>query len=249
MSALIVSGFPGVGRTRFVESATNVTGDGKRLATILDSDSSQFSWLEEGIGHPDFPDNYIQHIKDNMEKADIILVSSHDVVRKALINAGIEFWLVFPGINTKEEYLKRYQDRGSDDEFVSLLDKNWGQWVGECLDLGCAPGVHPVVLHAGQYLTDWLKNYPSESPEDARKRITLESCKSCLAGPISMAYSTASKKVDYVCSRCGSHDLIFPAQAKWNFEQQRWEYSINTGYAACVPCEEAGLLVRMLIDN
>lgn len=174
MGALVVSGFPGVGKTRFTEKAVTTTKDGSRLASILDSDSSRFSWLEDGIRHPDFPNNYIQHIKYNMDKADIILVSSHAVVRKALIDAGIEFWLVFPGIDTKEEYLKRYQDRGSDDQFVQMLDVNWRQWVGECIDQGCAPGVHLVALGAGQYLSDWLKDYPIESPEAARKRISHE---------------------------------------------------------------------------
>lgn len=177
MSALIVSGFPGVGKTRFVEWATNVTEDGKSLATILDSDSSQFSWLEPGVRNPDFPNNYIQHIKDNIEQADIILVSSHDVVRKALINVEIDFWLVFPRKGIKQEYLKRYEDRGSDDKFVQLLDANWEQWVGECEALIDTPGINLVPLGAGQYLTDWLKDYPAESPEDARKRLVLDQCK------------------------------------------------------------------------
>lgn len=67
--------------------------------TILDSDSSQFSWTQKEDGkvrNPDFPNNYIKHIKENIGRVDFIFVSSHKEVREALDNAGIEFYLVYP---------------------------------------------------------------------------------------------------------------------------------------------------------
>jgi hypothetical protein len=41
--------------------------------------------------NPDFPNNYIKHIQDNIDKVDYIFVSSHEVVRKALNEVGIDF--------------------------------------------------------------------------------------------------------------------------------------------------------------
>ena len=75
MSALVISAFPGCGKTTFYNEWRN--NSGKR---ILDSDSSLFSWIYDDEGNktdkrnPDFPNNYIQHIKEHLETAGIILL-------------------------------------------------------------------------------------------------------------------------------------------------------------------------------
>lgn len=147
MKTRIVSGFPGVGKTTLVNRAGS---NGQR---ILDSDSSQFSWQDasKGIRHPEWPRNYIQHIKDNEGLADIILVSSHDVVRKALGEANVQFTLVYPSLDMKREYIQRYVDRGNNDAFVNLLQKNYEAWIAELMD---QKGCDHIVLTSGQYLAD-----------------------------------------------------------------------------------------------
>ena len=47
------------------------------------------------VRNPEFPKNYIEHIKENIGKVDYIFVSTHEEVRKALTDAGIEFILVY----------------------------------------------------------------------------------------------------------------------------------------------------------
>jgi len=109
---LVISGFPGIGKSHFFRK--------NKDKVVLDSDSSKFSWIEKGIRHPDFPNNYIKYIKENLAyinplgvgKADIILVSSHKNVRDALVENDIPFTLVYPSRDIKEEYLQRYKDRG-----------------------------------------------------------------------------------------------------------------------------------------
>jgi adenylate kinase len=78
-STVVVSGFPGVGKSTLFAQAK-----GRR---ILDSDSTDFSWADAAkkVRHPNWPQNYIDHIRNNLGRADIILVSSHDVVRDALV--------------------------------------------------------------------------------------------------------------------------------------------------------------------
>lgn len=147
MKTRVVSGFPGVGKSTLFGQAGNLT--------ILDSDSSKFSWADEAerIRHPQWPANYIDHIRENQGKADIILVSSHDVVRDALIQAGIEFELVYPALEMKAEYIKRYIDRGNSPAFVKLLEVNYDVWItGLMKQTGC---VHRS-LRPGQYLSDVL---------------------------------------------------------------------------------------------
>jgi hypothetical protein len=68
-----------------------------------------------------------------MDTASYIFVSSHQEVRKALADAGIDYLLVCPDPVYKEEYLQRYIDRGSPQSFVDLLDKNWDSWTHSCI--------------------------------------------------------------------------------------------------------------------
>lgn len=144
-NAVIISGFPGIGKTSLFGRA------GERI--VLDSDSSNFSWADETKSerNSNWPQNYVDHIEENKDKADVILVSSHDVVRNALTNAGVAFTLVYPGLEMKQEYIQRYKDRGSDEKFVKLLEANYESWVKELM---AQKGCKHVVLKQGQYLSD-----------------------------------------------------------------------------------------------
>ena len=85
--AIIISGFPGVGKS------TTYTLLNKKL-TILDLDCSSFD-------KADFPSNYIEYIKENMDKADIIFISSQQSVRNALVENKIHFTLYYPSKKRK----------------------------------------------------------------------------------------------------------------------------------------------------
>ena len=133
---LVVSAFPGCGKSHLFRNK----GDKK----ILDSDSSTFDKSH-------FPENYISHIKSNIGDADIILVSSHKVVRDALVDQGIDFTLVYPSKDIKEEYISRYIERGNENSFIKLLEQNWDNWLEE---LASQTGCKHVVLQEGEYISD-----------------------------------------------------------------------------------------------
>ena len=61
--------------------------------------------------NPDFPNNYIQHIKDNMGKVDFIFVSSHLQVRQALQDNNIPFCTVYPYSGYLNEWIGRMYQR------------------------------------------------------------------------------------------------------------------------------------------
>ena len=132
----VISGFPGIGKSYVFESITDLK--------ILDSDSSKFPRKAT-----QFPSNYIKHIKDNIGKADIILVSSHSVVRDALVMSRIDFTLVYPEKSLKREYLERFKQRGSSQVFIDNVDKFWDEWIDACdRQRFCTK----VVLSKGMYL-------------------------------------------------------------------------------------------------
>jgi hypothetical protein len=115
---------------------------------VLDSDSSKFD-------KKNFPANYIEHIERNIQdpKIDKILVSSHKDVRDALLKKGIPYVLVYPERDIKDEYIQRYKDRGNNDAFVDLLNKNWDNWMDE---MDNQEGCQKVTLSSGQYLADLI---------------------------------------------------------------------------------------------
>lgn len=141
----IISGFPGVGKSVLTQGSKHLT---------LDSDSSQFSWIEEGVRHPDFPNNYMAHIKENIGKADYILVSSHDNVRQALKKHDIFYTVVYPHIDLKDEYLERYRHRGNDEKFVEFIGYNWRTFIKEIEN---DPYPRHLRLPSGKYLSDVIQ--------------------------------------------------------------------------------------------
>lgn len=143
----VIAGFPGVGKSYFTKRAKELN------LSVQDSDSSEFSWSEPGVRNPAFPQNYIEHIKEKLEddSVDFILVSTHDIVRKALEENQIKYTLVYPDPSLKEEYINRYKERGSDGKFVKLMDTKWLDFIHELIE-ETYPDV--IELRKGQYLGD-----------------------------------------------------------------------------------------------
>jgi hypothetical protein len=128
---IIISAFPGCGKSYMFNNY-----NGKPF-TMLDSDSSQFSWIKDDNENntkernPDFPNNYIKHIKDNIRKVDVIFVSSHAIVRKALNENSINFFMVYPNKCMKDEWIGRFKQRGNDKGFIKLIADNWDNFISE----------------------------------------------------------------------------------------------------------------------
>lgn len=124
----VISAFPGCGKSYCFNNYQD-------KFTILDSDSSKFSWIKDKDGNntkernPEFPMNYITHIKDNLDKADIIFVSSHEGVRTMLYENNIKTIMVAPSISIKEEFIKRYKTRGNPDSFINFISDNWENFL------------------------------------------------------------------------------------------------------------------------
>lgn len=150
---LIISAYPCCGKTYLTEH-------GLRDYSILDSDSSKFSWIErpyteeelDGIlslfdtkdnllakeaikniyrketirvRNPNFVKDYINHIKENIGKVDIIFVSSHLEIRQALQDNNIEYITVYPYKNCLCEWVGRMYLRDDKYEFIDRQIEMW----------------------------------------------------------------------------------------------------------------------------
>jgi len=59
--------------------------------------------------------------------------------------------LIYPEKDLKDEYLQRYKDRGNNDAFVDLLDKNWDNCMDEMDNQDAS---YKIRLKSGQYMSD-----------------------------------------------------------------------------------------------
>lgn len=128
---VIIAGFPGVGKTYCVNNSLL-----KNTYRMTDSDSSLFSHIEkngERKIHPEWPDNYIDHIKSTFGKYDIVFVSTHQIVRDTLREERIPYTLVYPKQTeaNKIEYIAKYIKRGSPKKFIEFMTDNWENFLDD----------------------------------------------------------------------------------------------------------------------
>lgn len=157
--ALVISGFPGVGKTSL-----------ERYERIVDLESSGFHWFwatgdpfskevptqpapKELRLHPMWPKNYVDKIDElSQDYTKIILISTHPVVLADLKERRIPYIIVCPTKDCKNEYMIRYLRRGSDWSFLLSMHQRFDEYL-ENLEKDPAPKIY---LARGQYLQDVL---------------------------------------------------------------------------------------------
>ena len=159
----IIAAFPACGKTYYTENRED-------NYTVLDCDSSLFSWLYKStykfgeslkgckrVQNTNFPANYVEYIKKNIGKYDYILISSHASVREALKDAGIDFAVVFPKQSLKEEWVGRCFIRGSGEEFCKLIADHWDDWILQMEQEVIHNNRNFYRLDHNEYLSDAIK--------------------------------------------------------------------------------------------
>jgi len=140
---MLCAAFPGTGKSYYCSNGnwSQYVPDG----FCCDSDSSKFD-------KSNFPQNYIEHIKQRIADGYArIFISSHKEVRDALVENELDFTLIYPDKSLKQEYIDRYIERGDSDQFITLLEKNWENWIDECK---AQTGCKHIVLSSGQFIAD-----------------------------------------------------------------------------------------------
>lgn len=118
--------------------------------TVLDCDSSRFSkksdkeplpdmgngceWQEVMVDDPAFPGNYIDFIKENIGKADVIFVSGDLKVRQVLADAEIKYRTMYPAEDMLNEWVGRMYRRGDDDSDIRFQIRNWDRLMKSVMD-------------------------------------------------------------------------------------------------------------------
>jgi len=136
--AKIIVGFPGIGKS-FISRDL----------------SDQYSWLnihDEPGYTKGAEDSFLSGVLLLAQKPGVLLLPAHRMVGEFLVSQNLVFTSVFPKRGLKEEYLRRYRERGSPEGLVELVGKRWDLFVdnmwypkGRC---------NHVELEEGQFLKD-----------------------------------------------------------------------------------------------
>lgn len=140
---MFVSGFPGIGKTYYCINNEQFTHD---------SDSSSYSKLPDGSVNPNFIEDYFKHL-DNMQYVPglMVMVSTHEDVLTELARRGMNYYVVIPEEGLLNEYIARYETRGSPPALIELIAKNWHAWLQDI------KSKHTYFeLKSGQTLTDFM---------------------------------------------------------------------------------------------
>lgn len=160
---MFIAGFPGVGKTHFHKNTK---------LTVCDSDSSKYSKLADGTPNPNFIVDYFREIEQlNTMPNAMILVSTHAEVLAELKRRNLDYYVVIPEVGLIGEYVKRYEQRGSPNAFITLIIDNWHMWLADIKN-----NHHYFELRAGQTLTDFMvETYEmAHDPVNAMNNIALK---------------------------------------------------------------------------
>lgn len=148
---IIISAFIASGKTW-------LTANAKRLNlsryNVLDLDSTLIPKVD-GQRASDFKAAYLAKVKQSISPNTVILISTHEEIRSALVEEGLNFALVYPPSNSKEGWIKRLHARNSPESLVEIVRRGWSMMLDECENQG---GCSHFVLQEGQYLSDIIGN-------------------------------------------------------------------------------------------
>lgn len=109
------------------------------------------------VYNPDFPNNYVEYIKNHIGKVDYILLDNDlfgGNVLNALVAADVKPILIMPDDSLKEEYVGRTMLRGSKHVVSKMMMKSWNDWL--CIFKKSIEefALDYIELHHGRYLSD-----------------------------------------------------------------------------------------------
>ncbi|HHU17130.1 MAG TPA: hypothetical protein GXZ70_02725 [Clostridiales bacterium] len=155
---MIIAGFSGIGKTFFcnhVEGAKDfVCMPYKYLLPEIGSGEIEHEKLKADLSlemNPEYPNNYINAILENMDKYKYLVIPSDSRVLAGLKDKHVPYILCFPEQKAKEEYRKRYLQRGNTEEFLDIFIGGWDYFMNSLRQ--DTYGAR-IVLDKGEYLLD-----------------------------------------------------------------------------------------------
>ena len=132
----IVSGFSNIGKS----SLSNY-----KDIHYIDFDTCYFKKIDNWVNI------YIDCLLALQDKYEYVFITTYGDILEELEKRNIEYTLVFPERELKEEYRQRAIDRNSDSDFVEGFFSRWDTHIDDCLKRKTK---NKIVLKSGMFLSD-----------------------------------------------------------------------------------------------
>lgn len=134
----------------------------------IDLESSDFQWVypddlslsvEERKStknkrrNSQFPINYINAMKDYLKQGKRVLISSQPEVLDLVKKYDLPLTTVSLDPKLKDIYLKRYKERGNNEDFIDLMDKNFNNFCKDLISNDHASSII-IIKNPDMYLSD-----------------------------------------------------------------------------------------------
>ena len=114
---------------------------------------NQFKQQIISVDNPNFPNNFIQYIKENIGKVDVIFVDSDIRIRQWLNEAKIKFVTIYPGSSCLQEWIGRMYLCDYSDTIIRYRINGWNNEVFKNKE---PLGDHFIRLSHGKYIDEKL---------------------------------------------------------------------------------------------
>lgn len=166
----VVSAMPGAGKSTLIremrEAGLRVSDSDSQPFHFLTDEAGQYLNKEgqvttersERVANPNFVRDYVNHIKEQLEVSDIVFVSAHEEVRKALSTEGIGFDLVRHKQENVEFVAQMIENRDSKQPNQLIADvvrRCWDEWFRTIDDRG-PQNIYVIDVEQGQFLATVL---------------------------------------------------------------------------------------------
>ena len=156
---IIVAGFTALGKTTLA----------KKYDNIIDLESSLYQWKyehkmtfkeienskgkKERIANEEFPQNYINAILKARDKYDIVLTSMHWEILEYFNKNDIDYYFVYPKLDSGDILKKRCIDRGNTEEWAQKIKDKVTLWYPKIKEYNIK---NVIFIEKNEYLEDIL---------------------------------------------------------------------------------------------
>ena len=128
--SIIVSAFPGLGKAYLKKNSDNLK--------IVDLNSVEYKYSDNIANsihyrelNPDYPNNFVEKVKELLkdEKPDVVFVPSHSDIRNALTKSNISYFVAYPSLRDRDNFISHYRKRGNSEKFCINMESNWDRFI------------------------------------------------------------------------------------------------------------------------
>lgn len=172
---MIIAGFAGTGKSTFaawVENAIDLTSmPFSRILPAVKSGEPEAEkaapWL---LNDPLYPDNYVAAVLRAERRYDYVIIPTSEwVIYRLQKEYGRRIVVCAPTDECREEYRRRFVDRGNSEDFIEVFIGKWEEILSNVRELD---NVVHIPLGPGEHLTDIREKLDIERASDATRPVS-----------------------------------------------------------------------------